>query len=84
MTKARTMFYTANQIGHNRCTITGAYARKEEAQSAVGHDSESRYFAAASADDASDMAVGMRVYHRDGLMWAAGPGSPNGVPGRNW
>jgi hypothetical protein len=63
--------YTANDITPNRCTITGRFASMAQAQAAIESDDESGYFEAASAGDASDMAIGTLACHLNGVCWRA-------------
>jgi len=68
MSKAFT-HYTANDITPNRCTITGRYESETAARAAIESDDASGCFEAASIGDASDMPIGTRAYHRDGVCW---------------
>lgn len=66
---AKFAHYTANDITPNRCTITGRYTTMAAAQAAIESDDDSGYFEAASTGDSSDLEIGVRAYHLDGVCW---------------
>jgi hypothetical protein len=51
-------YYTANDITTNRCTITGCYTRRTDAEAAVESDDLSRVFASEQT-----LEIGLRAVH---------------------
>lgn len=59
-------YYTANDITPNRCTITGVYESRSDAEGAIEAEDESGCFE--SSD--SGLTEGTRAYHLDETCWA--------------
>lgn len=56
-------YYTANDITPSRCTITGVYKRRDQAEGAIESDDESGMF-----ESDETLEIGLRAVHANGCV----------------